>query len=287
MKKFRLILTIFLIIFVLFAAALAVFNFLVPKASGILIETSPASTVYINGEEVGRTPYQSFRKAEEITLRLIPDTFGQPLPAFEEKINLVSGTETVVRRYFGVSDVYSEGEVLSFEKLYTADLPAMSVISDPENVQVEIDSVSSGVTPFTSSSIAKGTHIVKFSASGYKDRSINIDLKSGYKLVAFVKLAKTDEQTPVIEDDKGNLMEKMVRILKTPTGFLRVREDASTSAKEIAQVKPGDEYPLIEEDNSGFWFKIDTKQGVLGWVTSQYAEIFEKDASATESSKLL
>ena len=41
---------------------LIVFNFLVPKGAGILVEADPVSSVFINGEEVGKTPYSGIKK---------------------------------------------------------------------------------------------------------------------------------------------------------------------------------------------------------------------------------
>ena len=286
MNKFRALLVTLLVIFFLAGISLIIFNFFVPKTGGLLIETSPASTVYINGEDVGRTPYTSLRKPGEVTLRLVPDTFGIPLPPFEERINLVSGVETVVRRFFGSSDVYTEGEILTFEKLPSTKSIGISIMSDPDNVQVEIDSVSKGTTPFSASSIEHGTHRVKFSAVGYKDRIIDINLEDGYKLVAFLKLSRSEQVTPsVIQDQSKKASERMIKILETPTGFLRVRDEASTSAKEIGQVRPGEEYVYVDKDPTGNWFKIDLKKGVVGWITSQYSEIFEKEIIATDSGK--
>ena len=275
MKKLKVVLIIFLLIFLLAGIGLAVFNFYVPKSSALLIETSPASTVYIDGEEVGRTPYTSIRKPKEILLRLVPDTFGRPLAPFEGKVNLNSGVETVVRRYFGTSDIYTEGEILSFEKLPARDTIGINVTTDPSNAQIEIDSVSKGTSPFTSSSIDKGVHTIKISLSGYKDRSIEVDLEDGFKLIADIKLSKIETPEEVLEEKPTEISQSMVRILTTPTGFLRVRQEATTSAKEIAQVKPGDEYLLIEKDTTGTWYRISIKEGLEGWVTSQYAEVFE------------
>ena len=288
MNKFRALLVTLLVIFFLAGISLIIFNFFVPKTGGLLIETSPASTIYINGEDVGRTPYTSLRKPGEVTLRLVPDTFGQPLPPFEERINLVSGVETVVRRFFGSSDIYTEGEILTFEKLPSDKSIGISIMSDPDNVQVEIDSVSKGTTPFSSSSIEHGTHTVKFSAVGYKDRIIDINLEDGYKLLAILKLSKSEQVAPSVAQDQSKVAtEKMVRILGTPTGFLRVRDQASTSAKEIGQVKPGEEYVYVDKDLTGNWFKIDLKKGIAGWITSQYSELFDKEVIATDSGKPL
>ncbi len=61
-----------------------------------------------------------------------------------------------------------------------------------------------------------------------------------------------------------------VLILNTPTGFLRVREDASIASKEITKVKPGESYELLEEKTN--WFKIKIDDKTTGWISSQYAK---------------
>lgn len=282
MKKQRYLFIILISVFSLAGAALVIFNFFVPKASGLLIETSPASTVYINGEEVGRTPYTSLKSPGEITLRLIPDSFGMPLAPYEEKINLVSGVETVVRRYFGASETFTEGEVLSFEKLASKDTSGVTVITNPENVQVIIDGVSKGISPYTTQEIENGVKKIKLSAEGLKDREIEVNLVSGYKLVAFIQLSKVEAQKKV-EVEENTV--KMVKILETPTGFLRIRKEASSSAAEVGRVKEGEEYELIGESTQGDWYKISPKEDVTGWVTSQYSEVVTKEKAATESAK--
>lgn len=284
MKKLRSLLIVLLVIFCLAAVGLVIFNFFVPKASGLLIETSPASTVYVNGEEVGRTPYTSLRKSSEISLRLIPDSFGQPLAPFEEKINLVSGVETVVRRYFGSSETFTEGEILSFEKLPSKNSTGVTVITDPENVQIEINGVSKGATPYTSTSVESGISKLKLLANGYKSREVEVSLIKGYKLIGFIKLSKAEAPVSVEETKKVAVEEKFVKILKTPTGFLRVRGEASSSAKEVGQVKPGEEYIMLGEDEKGDWFNILIKEGVTGWVTSQYSEVLTKKSTEASAS---
>jgi uncharacterized protein YgiM (DUF1202 family) len=64
-----------------------------------------------------------------------------------------------------------------------------------------------------------------------------------------------------------------VEILSTPTGFLRVRESASTGATELAQVNPGDKFPYKEEDSTASWYQIEYLTGKWGFVSSTYAKL--------------
>ncbi|MDO8452455.1 MAG: hypothetical protein Q7S79_01750, partial [bacterium] len=85
--------------------------------AGILIQTLPQATVFIDGEEVGTTPYQVQRKSGDIELRLVPSSTDSPLSPWETKLTLTPGIETVVRRDFGPTDEESAGDVLSYEKV--------------------------------------------------------------------------------------------------------------------------------------------------------------------------
>ena len=55
---------------------------------------------------------------------------------------------------------------------------------------------------------------------------------------------------------------------------MRVREEASTSSKELGKVDPGEEFVLLDEKNS--WYKIEYED-TEGWISSTYAEKVEDD----------
>lgn len=59
-------------------------------------------------------------------------------------------------------------------------------------------------------------------------------------------------------------------ITDTPTGFLRVRDQASASGAELAQVKPGDTFAVLAEENG--WVQIEYLAGKKGWVSAQYTK---------------
>jgi hypothetical protein len=265
-------------IVILIAVLLSVFNFLVPKGAGVLVETDPPSSVYINNEEVGRTPFSTVRKPGEAVLRIIPDSFGTPLPPYETKTTLVSGVQTVIRRKIAESEDASEGEIISFEKVDRGQI-GMAIVSDPESAQISIDGQVRGFSPYNSSNINEGEHSLSVSANGYTTRSIQVKAVSGYKLIALVKLARSNEPTNTTENSTSQQQEEankqMLEILSTPTGFLRVRSEPSTLASEVGQVKPGETYELVEEDTDTGWFKIIFAEGKEGWITSQYAKVVE------------
>ena len=75
-----------------------------------------------------------------------------------------------------------------------------------------------------------------------------------------------EEPTPEPEEETT----PTVTIQETGTGFLNVREGASTSNKIITTISPADQVELLEEDESG-WYKIQVNAETAGWISSQYA----------------
>lgn len=161
------------------------------QESGILIESEPSATVFINEEEVGRTPYEANKKLGEITLRIKPDQLqNQVLDDYETKITLVPGVRTIVKRSFKESEEFSSGVVVSFEKLGGTD-SYVTVVSVPDNAQILIDGKVYGYTP-KRIKVTAGDHDLVVSADKYLEKSLPIRVYSGYKLTASVKLAKSE-----------------------------------------------------------------------------------------------
>lgn len=64
-----------------------------------------------------------------------------------------------------------------------------------------------------------------------------------------------------------------VKITTTPTGWLRVRSEASASGEEVARVNPGEMYALKDEKSG--WYQIEYEKGKMGWISGQYAQKYE------------
>lgn len=62
-----------------------------------------------------------------------------------------------------------------------------------------------------------------------------------------------------------------LQVSSTPTGYLNVRSQPSTTGKLLTRVHPGEVYTFTEVQNS--WYKITLKDGSSGWVTGQYIKI--------------
>lgn len=279
-----------LILAVVIAITLFVIDRLKPKVAGIFIETTPSATVFINGEQVGRTPYKKTYEPGEIIVKLIPESFEKPLAPYETRVNLVSGVETVIRYDFGESEGLSSGEIISFEKI-DKNQTSLVVVSIPDSVQLTIDGFQKLVTPHKTSSITADDHTLLLTSEGFIDRQIRVKTHKGYKLTAIVQLALStgepeEELLPTPEDLPEP--EPKIEILSTPVGFLRVREEPSTLGKEIGQVEPGETYKLTDEDEKTGWFKIEFEEGKEGWVSNTYArKLGGENPSATPSATLI
>lgn len=280
MKTWKVVLTTLITAAILTGTIFFLIGSFKPKPSGILVTASPAASIYVNGALVGKTPFQKNMEAGEISLKLVPLVSDQNLIPFETRLTLISGIQTVVTREFGSSEEASSGDIISFDK-GEGNGAGLIVISTPDNAQVSIDGVVRGFAPYKTTAISPAAHQITVKAPGYGDRNMTINTRSGYKLTLFAKLAKipetsTPSPTPAPES------QTYVLILPTPTGYLRVRTKPGTAGEEIGQVKPGEKFPLLDEDLASGWYKIRFEEpvpglpnGIEGWVSNQYARKIE------------
>lgn len=267
--------TILIVLFLL-SLILGVIFFLVgtfkPKSAGLFIETTPSAMVFIDGDQVGRTPYETTRKPDEVIVKLVPESLDVALVPFETKVTLTAGIKTVIKREFAESDENSSGEIISFEKVGGKET-SLSVVSIPDAAQISIDGAVRGFAPYKTSAVIPGEHQIIVSTPGYSEKTISIKTVEGYKLTVVVKLKPNGEEVPVEgEEEIEEPKQEEVEILSTPTGFLRVRNEPSTLGEEVAQVTPGERYPYLDEDEKTGWLKIEYEEGEEGWVSDQYAK---------------
>lgn len=268
---------------ILIFLAIGVFK---PKAAGIYIDTKPNSFVYIDNEEVGKTPYKGVRKPGDYTLKLVPESFDKPLSTYETKLSLVENVETVVRREFGEVEEFSGGDIISFEET-GSDQSSIAVVSIPQGALITIDGVDKPQAPYKETGLVPGEHTVSFKQDGYMQRLVKVRTIKGYQLTIVATLAlnkdEKNDSVEVTENPKENL-KPMVEILSTPNGFLRVRKEPSTLSDEIGKVKTGEKYEIEDEDTKTGWFKIKIDGDKEGWISNQYAKKIEDQGKATTAS---
>jgi len=162
------------------------------------------------------------------------------------------------------------------------------VISIPDGAQVSLDSQTRGRTPIKITDLETKEYHLEVAADGYQKRDFVVKAVSGYLLTAEVKLAAQPGNvegvtTPEVPEEPTEETVEKVKILTTPTGFLRVRQEPTTQSVELGQVVPGEEYILLAIDEKSGWFKIEYETDKEGWVTNQYARKVENNPEASPS----
>lgn len=230
------------------------------EKSGINVLSMPdGAQVFLDEKEVGKTPFEDKNlTGKEYILRIQKDQLN-----WEGKVNLISGTITVVNRELALDIASSAGEILTLEKG-----KGVTIVSNPGGADVEIDGKNMGKTP-VALNIDSGEHTFNISHTNYLKRSIRAKSQQGYNLTINTDLALSEVDlstiiTPVITTTPE------VLVKNTPTGFLRIRDKASLNGREIAQVKPGDSLILLEE--LGGWDRVRLADGKEGFVSSVYVE---------------
>lgn len=238
-------------------------DFLGYKArAGIKITSIPdGAIVYIEGTEVGKTPYENDNlDPKEYDLRLVSDN-----AFWQGSARLTKGTLTVVNREIAVNIASSSGEILT---LNTGQ--GVVITSNPTETSVEIDGKDYGKTPLKVADLSSGEHTFLLSHSNYLKRSIRALLPEKMTLHLDVNLAISEidlsstSSAPTITS-----LVKLV-VLQTPTGFLRVRERPTTTATELVRLSTGDTVTLLEELNG--WNKIKLDNGMEGYVSANYVQ---------------
>lgn len=263
MKKFLiwfLIVISLIAILLRFSDQLAELIFGIKKTSGISIMSTPSeATVFLGSKEVGKTPYEA--KNLEVREYFIKIEKGEA--TWQGKVNLTAGTVTVINRDIAKDLISSAGEIITL-----AEGKGLTVISDPGNADAEIDGKLAGKTP-TIADVEAGDHMILVSRKGYFNRSIRVNLPKDFNMTVSVDLALSEADLTAIQTPVTKQVPEVL-VKNTPTGFLRVRDKAALSGKEIAQVKPGDTLILLEEQ--GNWDRVRLTNGTEGFVSSAYVE---------------
>lgn len=275
MKVAKIVLISLISVILISGSALFVIGYFRPKPAGLTIQTSIVSSVYVDGNFIGRSPLDTTFKAKEIDLKLVPLDTSKSYVAYETKITLVAGVKTIVRRQFADTEIASSGEIVSFQKISPGST-SLVVISTPENAQVTLDGISKGFSP-VKTPVSPGIHQLVIKSPDYTERTLSINTVSGYELTVSAQLAKTATPTP--SPTPKPQLQTFVLILQTPTGYLRVRTQPGTAGNEIDQVKPGSKYLFLAEDVDTHWYKIQLEppapglpEGRVGWVSNEYAQ---------------
>ena len=205
-------------------------------------------------------------------------------------MKLISEVLTVVNRDLKDSESGSSGEILNLETINTKDSGEIMIITNPDGVSIKLDGQDKGVTPLLIKNASAGDHEVVISTVGFMDKIVRIRTTNGYKLIINAQMASGSSQkrveTPSVNSVTPTGSQKKsvtpiptlsfgsgkpsIKILDTPTGWLRVRTGPSLSATEAAKVNTGEIFPYLTEESG--WLKIEYQEGKEGWISSQYAQ---------------
>lgn len=230
--------------------------------AGILAEANITAQVIVDGKQLGLTPYKNIGLKEgEYQIELKDASTSA---SWKSTVKLNGGTLTVVNRDLNLDSSNQEGEVITLEKG-----SGVTISSVPGGAKVLVDGEDKGQTPLFLPHLATGNHLFLFSKEGFIKRTVRATLTEGFGINIMVDLAQ--QQIDPLPSAAPIQTAPKLKVLQTPTGFLRVRETPSTGGKEITRVSPGDELTLLEETNSS-WNKVKTSDGKEGYVSSQYIE---------------
>lgn len=81
------------------------------------------------------------------------------------------------------------------------------------------------------------------------------------------EVVETSKVTQAVEKVSSGIL-KLVTVLDTPTGFLRVR--SGPGGKELGKIDPGKKYPVLESKSG--WLNILLDDGTSGWVSGKYTD---------------
>ncbi|KKR34158.1 MAG: Amylopullulanase, GH57 family [Candidatus Gottesmanbacteria bacterium GW2011_GWA2_41_12] len=241
--------------------------------AGLKIVSTPTASIFLGEKNLGRTPYEDKISSGEYILKLIPEGSSTQAASWQGKVTLFPSVLTFIDRELGTSDLTSAGEILTLEKISDKDAQ-VAVISTPDGALVTLDGQEKGTAPLILRGLTIGDHDLTLSSPGFITRTIKVRTTAGYKLNANFQLALSGEPTPTpTASSSGGLSKSgkpFVTIKDTPTGWLRVREEASLTSSEAAKVKPGEEYTLLDTNDG--WYKIQYSEGKEGWISNKYAD---------------
>lgn len=299
----------FLIIAFILSLSLSSCSLPSSKKSALKINTDPQASVFLDGQKIGSTPFFDDKLKEgEYTIKLIPEN-GIGLQ-WEKRIKLLAGIETQISRKLAEDQDQINGYDFSMEPNFL-DTPSLVLIAEPAGAIIKIDGETKGFSPIDLKNVSAGERLIQVTSPGYIDRDLRVNFFPKYKVNAYVQLAKSDKYQEAIinpssssaelkindnkkaeislDDNLDSLADNetdsevdlvgqdlkapYVTIGDTSTGWLNIRSQPSTSQDNIIKkAKPGERYRYIDKNEAG-WFKIEIKNGEIGWLSSKYVTL--------------
>ncbi len=267
-----------------------------PKQGVLKVNSTPSASIFLDNKHKGRTPFEDKVEAGEYTIKIVPDSDTNNLASWQGKIVVSPNLLTYVNRDLSESELSSAGDVLWLEKI-ASNKSEISITTIPDGGTLLLDDENKGITPVALSALTPADHAISITSPGFVTRTLKIKTTAGYKLNALIQLAlgsptassqtaspsASPSPTPAVAGAKttvtptppssGTPTKPYITIKNTPTGFLRVRMEPTTSATEAGKVNPGQQFSIVDAQNG--WYQILYDGTNKGWVSGQYADKVE------------
>ncbi len=265
------------------------FNPFLGKPAGLIVNTNVPSQVFFDKNKLGETPYTNDHLSPgEHLLILKPLNQNAKPSSWQTKVHLYRGSAASVHYNFATSLASSSAYIVQPEPNSDPHQTTISLISDPDIVNVSIDNQAQGFAPLKKTPLKPGQHQLKLSASGFQPLSFSISAPAGYNLMIQAKLAQslltiepdfqatasaTSSASTKTSSASASAPTKPYVVIKpTGTGWLRVRKQPSTSAEELGKVDVGQKLKFIKVNEVG-WYKVIFK-GQEAWISGRYAQLY-------------
>ncbi|MBI5449317.1 PEGA domain-containing protein [Candidatus Gottesmanbacteria bacterium] len=260
------------------------------KFGELRVESVPPASVFLDNKHMGRTPFRDKVQAGQYTIKVVPEASSMQAASWQAPLSIGESLLTYVSADLSESELSSAADILWLEKI-SGKNGELSVTTNPDGATVLVDDQVKGVTPLSTTDMSSGDHMLTVTSPGFLSRTQKIKSIAGYRVIASIKLAlsaggavvASASPTPVTQSVtritptglplSSDPAKPFVIIKDTPTGYLRVRLEPTTTASEAARVKPGEKYHLEEIKTS--WYKIKYDGSNTGWISGQYAEKVE------------
>jgi len=230
------------------------------KPAALQVTSTPEASVFLDGKHIGKTPFFTDQlDAKEYMLKISVSE-----ASYTEKIVLTQGALTAINRELSANFLGQSGETLALNK----QGKGVFISSYPDKAQVSIDGKIAGETPLIVEDVKEGDHQVSLNKTGYIQREFTIKSSNKYQLTANVTLASEFAKGKTASSE-SQPQAKSVEILRTPLGFVRVRQEPFLESLEIGTIETGKQAELLQEVQGWYSIKFD---GKIGWISAQYAK---------------
>lgn len=177
-------------------ALISACNFPIPgfqPTAALKVTSNPKATVWLDGREVGNTPYYDEQlKPGEYTLKLTT-TSGEGT-TWEALVRLNPAIVTTVARELAETYDKSSGYQLTLESETVGDATgSITVVTVPDGALVNVDGETKGFAPLALEKLVSGDHVLVISSPGYVEKSLQANVAAGHKLTASIQLARAME----------------------------------------------------------------------------------------------